>query len=223
MTEQQKEIETIKPRAYSLNLSDADVKRIAKAAGAYGLTVSELLENFIGDLVAGTYSNGSDERMYAEQWAERCWFSLDPEKNLVQYLCTEAWEYDFSDLMDILERIDDIKSDIEITEKHIAEPDDKWQDLVYHKYNDDRTSYESIPCYNSVEEYVASEKQDLVNYQEALEESLEELKNYRNSFDTYMDGKEYVWEEEIKQAATWYKENISDKLDSTSAEGAVKQ
>lgn len=80
MTEQRKEIETIKPRTYSLNLSDADVERIAKSAGSYGLTVSELLENFIGDLVAGTYSNGSDERMYAEQWAERCWFALDPEK-----------------------------------------------------------------------------------------------------------------------------------------------
>lgn len=218
MTEQQKEIKTIKSRTYSLNLSDADVKRIAKTAGAYGLAVSELLENFIGDLVAGTYSNGSDERMYAEQWAERCWFSLDPEKNLVQYLCSEAWEFDFSDLMDVLERIDDIKSDIELTESNLSNPDDKWKDLVYHKYNDDRTSYECIPCYNSLEEYVASEKQDLVDYQEALKEALEELKEYRNSFDEYMDGKEYVWEEEIKKANLWYKENIADKLDITSAE-----
>lgn len=218
MTEQQKEIETIKPRTYSLNLSDADVKRIAKTAGAYGLTVSELLENFIGDLVSGTYSNGSDERMYAEQWAERCWFSLDPEKNLVQYLCSEAWEFDFSDLIDVLERIDDIKADIEITKKNIAEPDDKWTDIVYHKYNDDRTNYECIPCYNSLEEYIASEKQDLVDYQEALEESLEELKEYQNSFDEYMDGKEYVWEEEIKTATAWYKDNISSILDSTTAE-----
>ena len=217
MTEQQKEIETIKPRAYSLNLSDADVKRIAKKAGAYGLTVSELLENFIGDLVAGTYSNGSDERIYADRWAERCWFSLDPEKNLVQYLC-EAWEFDFSDLTEVLERIADIKSDIEITEKNIAEPDDKRKDLVYHKYNADRTSYECIPCYNSIEEYLASEKQDLVDYQEALEEALEELKDFQNSFDTYMDGKEYVWDEEVEKATAWYKENISDKLDSTSAE-----
>ncbi|MCI7790200.1 MAG: hypothetical protein MR531_05430 [Lachnospiraceae bacterium] len=218
MTEQQKEIETIKPRTYSLNLSDADVKRIAKTAGAYGLTVSELLENFIGDLVAGTYSNGSDERMYADQWAERCWFSLDPEKNLVQYLCSEAWEFDFSDLMNVLERIDDIKSDIDLTKKNIAEPDDKWKDIVYHKYNDDRTSYECVPCYNSLEEYVASEKQDLVDYQESLEEALEELKDYQNSFDTYMNGKEYVWEEEVQKATIWYKENIADKLDITSAE-----
>ena len=28
-------------------------------------------ENFVGDLVGGTYSNGSDERDYADQWFER--------------------------------------------------------------------------------------------------------------------------------------------------------
>ena len=218
MTEQQKEIETIKPRTYSLNLSDADVERIAKTAGSYGLTVSELLENFIGDLVAGTYSNGSDERMYAEQWAERCWFALDPEKSLIHYFCT-AYEYDFSDLMDILERIDDIKSDIEITEKNIAEPkEEEWKDIVYHKYNDDRTSYECVPCYNSVEEYITSEKQDLIDYKETLEEAQQELKDFQNSFDNYMNGKAYVWEEEVQKATKWHKENIADKLDITSAE-----
>ncbi len=214
MTEQHKEIETIKSRTYSLNLSDADVKRIAKTAGSYGLTVSELLENFIGDLVAGTYSNGSDERMYAGQWAERCWFALDPEKSLIHYFCTE-YEYDFSELMDILERIADIQSDIEITEKNIAEPkEEEWKNVVYHKYNDDRTSYECIPCYNSVEDYIASEQQDLLDYKEALEEAQQELKDLQNSFDTYMNGKLYTWEDEVQKASAWYTSNISDKLSS---------
>lgn len=72
---QKKEIETIRERNLSLNLSDADVERISETAGHVGLTVSELLQNFIGDLVDGTYSNGSDERMYAEQWFDRCWFA----------------------------------------------------------------------------------------------------------------------------------------------------
>lgn len=176
------------------------------------MTVSELLENFIGDLVAGTYSNGSDERMYAEQWAERCWFALDPEKNLIHYFCT-SYEYDFSDLMDILERIDDIQSDIKITEKNIAEPkEEDWKDVVYRKYNDDRTSYECIPCYNSVEDYIASEQQDLIDYKEALAETQQELNNLQNSFDTYMNGKSYVWKEEIQKASAWYTSNISDKL-----------
>ena len=33
-------------------------------------TIGELIENFAGDLVGGTYSNGSDERDYADQWFE---------------------------------------------------------------------------------------------------------------------------------------------------------
>ena len=68
MKEQQTEIETINPRTYHLNLSDNDVKRLVLKAGEFNLNVSELLENFIGDLISGTYSNGSDERMYANQW-----------------------------------------------------------------------------------------------------------------------------------------------------------
>lgn len=55
-----KEIKTVKERSITLKLSDADCDRIAKKAGRSGLTVATLLENFIGDLVGGTYSNGSD-------------------------------------------------------------------------------------------------------------------------------------------------------------------
>lgn len=59
--EQKKEIETIKERQIFIKLSDADCERISKLCGAHNLTVGELLENFIGDLVCGTYTNGSDE------------------------------------------------------------------------------------------------------------------------------------------------------------------
>lgn len=83
---QQNEIETIKPRQLEIKLSDADVLRVAQKAGAHGLTVAQLIENFIGDLVDGTYSNGSDERMYAQQWFERCWFSMFPEMTFLHYL-----------------------------------------------------------------------------------------------------------------------------------------
>lgn len=96
MKEQQTEIETINPRTYHLNLSDNDVKRLALKAGECNLNVSELLENFIGDLISGTYSNGSDERMYANQWFDRYWFSFEPENDLIQYLCS-SWESNFTD------------------------------------------------------------------------------------------------------------------------------
>ena len=57
--EQKKEIDTIKERTFQIRLSDADVKRIFEQAGKVNLSPEELLENFIGDLVDGTYSNGS--------------------------------------------------------------------------------------------------------------------------------------------------------------------
>ena len=71
--EQQKEIETIRERKITVKLSDADCDRLARKCGEHGLTIGELIENFVGDLVGGTYSNGSDERDYADQWFERCW------------------------------------------------------------------------------------------------------------------------------------------------------
>lgn len=85
--EQQKEIETIRERTFKIRLSDADVERLALKAASGGLLPEELLQNFIGDLVRGTYSNGSDERMYAEQWFDRCWFSsYAPTSSLIQHL-----------------------------------------------------------------------------------------------------------------------------------------
>ena len=45
-----------------MKLSDADCDRLAGKCGEHGLTIGELIENFVGDLVGGTYSNGSDDR-----------------------------------------------------------------------------------------------------------------------------------------------------------------
>lgn len=84
--EQKKEIETIRERKITVKLSDADCDRLARKCGEHGLTIGELIENFVGDLVGGTYSNGSDERDYADQWFERCWFGMFPEPTLLNHL-----------------------------------------------------------------------------------------------------------------------------------------
>lgn len=113
--QQQDEIKTIQKRTVELKLSDADVERISQKAGDVGLTVAELIENFIGDLVCGTYSNGSDERMYAEQWFERCWFGMFPDYTFLRYLAERG------EINDVLELWDDIqsgKADIADMESH---------------------------------------------------------------------------------------------------------
>ena len=79
-----------KSRTYSIpiELSKADLRSLCCKAGSAGLTVGELLENFINDLIIGERSNGSDERMYAEQWFQRCWFSIDyGTSSFLSYLC----------------------------------------------------------------------------------------------------------------------------------------
>lgn len=79
------EVKTIKERNVFLNLSDADCDRLFNQCGEYGLTINELIESFIGDLVDGTYTSGSDERRYAQEWFERC-FAFDFQKTLLSHL-----------------------------------------------------------------------------------------------------------------------------------------
>lgn len=101
---QQAEIKTIKKRSLTLKLSDADVTRLFEKAGGAGLTVSELLENFIGDLVDGTYSNGSDERDYAERWFDRCWFSMGfGDLTFLQWLISDNCVDEAVDVWEIIQ------------------------------------------------------------------------------------------------------------------------
>lgn len=110
--EQKKEIATIKPRAIQLNLSDADCERIMKQAGRVGLTVSQLLEKFIGDLVCGTYSNGSDERDKAVEWFERTfYYELHierPNSTLLKYFLSD--DCGIQEMKNFLDTIRNIKS-----------------------------------------------------------------------------------------------------------------
>ena len=87
--DRKKEIETIKARTLVLKLSDADCDRILQKAASHGMTVSGLLESFIGDLVDGTFTNGSDERYLAEDWFNRCgfgWSRTQTSKILLNFM-----------------------------------------------------------------------------------------------------------------------------------------
>ena len=101
--EQQKEIKTIKERNVTLKLSDADCERLAKKCGQRGLTIGELFENFVGDLIDGTYSNGSDERMYANEWFNRCHFSWGREDTLLKEFIT--WGIDVEEFLTVCDEM----------------------------------------------------------------------------------------------------------------------
>lgn len=73
-------------RTLTIRLPDDDIEALCRKAGSVDLTVGELLENFISDLVGGSRTNGSDERMLAHQWFDRCWFSMVQEMTFLSYL-----------------------------------------------------------------------------------------------------------------------------------------
>jgi hypothetical protein len=119
---QEKEIESIRARNILIKLSDADVEKLFEKAGRVGLTVSELLERFIGDLVDGTYSNGSDERMYANEWFDRCWFSMGLG-NIIFLQWLIAIDY-IEETINDWKDLQDLKADLE-DEKNQEEPDEE--------------------------------------------------------------------------------------------------
>ena len=138
--EQQKEIETIKERTIKLKLSDADCERIAEKAGMHGLTVANLLENFIGDLVDGTYSNGSDERHYAERWFERCWFAAFPKQTLLRHLL--EWGHNVEDFIYVYDELKYYEANQEEYQEELAEAKEDGKNMIwceeeYHDYVDD--------------------------------------------------------------------------------------
>lgn len=152
--QQQEEIETIRSRTIEVKLSDADVKRISEKAAAHGLTVGELIENFIGDLVCGTYSNGSDERMYAEQWFERCWFGMFPDLTFLRYLI------EWGGLDEVIEAWEDIENSQETiadTEKSLASGEIQGMGGKTYTWKD-ITNSEGTPIYSSKEEWEQEER-----------------------------------------------------------------
>lgn len=146
--QQDLEIKTIKERIIKLNLSDADCERIAQKAGKHKLTVGELLENFIGDLVDGTYSNGSDERYYAEQWFERCWFGLFPDETLLKYLLD--WDYNVDDFLTTYDKLKYYESN----------PQDFIDELEEAKANGEKMLWFEQEYHNCLDEFLSKNKDD---------------------------------------------------------------
>lgn len=138
---QSEEITTIRERDITLNLSDADVKRICEKAGSVGLTVAELLQNFIGDLTDGTYSNGSDERLFAERWFDRCWFAMDTiyDDTFLKYLLEMDMVEEITDAWQELKRYE---ADAKVQEeaRDICEDEQNFINETFAEYVEDRIS-----------------------------------------------------------------------------------
>lgn len=80
-----------------LEVLEKDLEEISQKCGLHGITVKELLENFIRDLTWSDARNGSDECERVNSWFERCWFGMFPEETFLKYLIESGQAEDFSE------------------------------------------------------------------------------------------------------------------------------
>ncbi|MGN0438832.1 MAG: hypothetical protein ACI4F4_09940 [Lachnospiraceae bacterium] len=112
-----------KERIIKLKLSDEDCESLLNKCGVSGLTVNELLENFIGDLVYGSHCNGSDECMYANQWYDRCGFDTCTMPTLLNHLL--SWEYNPEEYLYILDNIETAEIEKKYLQEHPEEANEE--------------------------------------------------------------------------------------------------
>jgi len=134
------EIKTIKPREFKINLSDADVKRLFEKAYSNGITPEYLIESYLGDLLCGTYSNGSDERDLANEYFDRCDHSLGLTGSFLQWALEEDWYSDLAiaiEITNLAELYDDDDKELQTAKVCIAEH--------YNDYCSDKKQRGNIP------------------------------------------------------------------------------
>lgn len=176
------EIRTIKPREITINLSDADVERLFAKAYSNGLTPSELIECFLGDLLDGTYSNGSDERMLADEYFERCGYGMGAEHTFLR------WALDCGCCDDIIGLIDDRDTGLEILadwEKDINSPESR-EDMTLEEIQNEMAEDEEV--LQSIQEELLSYYNEYAEYMkrrgeepQPLEDGIEEIRQYHRA------------------------------------------
>lgn len=174
------EIATVKPRSFTLELSDADVKRLYEKAYTDGITPAELLQGFIGDLLSGTYSHGSDERELARAYYDRCGYDFGIYRS---FLSWALYEDRLDDIADELEQIDDAENDLKYYAQHPDDPDgtpDFLQELQGYKAE---AESELQDLYN---EYTATNKDP-----QPLNEGIAAIRQYMNELQDMIERGEH--------------------------------
>lgn len=142
-------------RTITLELPDEDFRRLCKKAGEAGLKISALLENFVQDLVGGTRTNGSDERMHANDWFDRCWFGMEFNHSFLQHLVEWGGLENAIDIWDTLELYKDEENPDEEILEEIREMEEELKDMFdeYKSWHKDATDSFEEEMANVVEWY----------------------------------------------------------------------
>lgn len=82
--------EELKQRLIPVRISDNELEALAVKCGSDNITIQELFEVFIGDLINGTFYSGSDESDYIDQWYDRHGFSWMDRDTLLSHLLSDG-------------------------------------------------------------------------------------------------------------------------------------
>lgn len=126
-------------RQVFIPLSDSDCDKLAEKAGSVGMSVGDLLAHFIGDLVGGTFTSGSDERLFAEQWFDRCGWAMFPEPTFLRWLCENGTTDDFMGHYDFMKECEEDlcaedPSDTEEANRQEIEYQRQWMESEYREF-----------------------------------------------------------------------------------------
>lgn len=117
-------MDVLKKKIFILDLTDEDAAAFFTKCYKDGTTPAEVLKGFINDIVCGSQTRGSDERMYAGQYYERCGYGYsfpDNSRTFTQWLLYEYGEYTLKEIIDSLETIADAQGDISFYREHPEE------------------------------------------------------------------------------------------------------
>ena len=184
-----------------------DMKGLAEKAGANGLSIGSLLGSFINDLVNGAATNGSDERMYAQKWFDRCF--MFPENTFLHFLL--EWDY-LEDVLTAWQDVQDSGEDIKEIEERLAtgemvsnSPEYKgeyysWEDIV---------DSEGTPVYSSREAWEAEQRESLAELTEFVKECREKIDSYWKEYMEQGTGfyQRGTFDEEMKKVLEWAHKN----------------
>ncbi len=181
----------------------------------------EILTSFVGDLVDGKFTNGSDERVAARQWYERVYFWTE---SFLAYICDD---------IEMLEQMVDIKNGISSSGERIKKLRGYLESGTYDVRNIcnhmERRSwqdleYESIEKFNDeILEDIREEEAEIEQNQEELEEVLDYFKEEWNEFQRYCPYHTSTYEEEMEKAEKWIRSYMAVSDEQADKEDEYKE
>ncbi|MEY8428578.1 hypothetical protein AALA00_12845 [Lachnospiraceae bacterium 46-15] len=179
-----------------LNVQKESWKSLWLMAKRYGISLEELLEQFVADLTCKAGSGGSDERELAERWYYRS-FEMMEEDAFVSYLCSNE---------DLIEEVMELKERIAKSEQYVYELRDRIKEEERTFVHKDKNGKESLIAhswkelgYASREAWEEECEEEICEEKEILSENEERLKEIWEDFQRAKASQSAIYEEEMKK------------------------